>query len=173
MENLKYKIADITELDEINQLYRLVIKTTPTWDWNDKYPDIEMIKEDIKNNALFCLKYENKIIGVSFIGDRYNPDFVKNWKDISIKKPARFAKICIHPEYQGKGLGRYLAECILKTIKERGYDGIRVIVAQDNIAAIKLYSSLGFKNCGEYEENDILWFAFELNLTKEKLYEKI
>lgn len=160
---MKYTLAKLNELDEIFDLYKNVIKSTKTWDWNNQYPSKEMVKNDIINQNLVCLKNENKIIAVSFIGDRHNPDPVKVWK-LEMYKPARWARICVHPDYQGKGVGRTFTKHILNDLKNKGYDGIRIIVAQENIAALKLYNHFNFINQGEYIENDIKWFCYELKL---------
>lgn len=158
---MEYKLATINELDEIYDLYRIVIKTTKTWDWNDQYPSKEMVRDDIESKNLVSLKDKDNIIAVSFIGDRYNPDPVKNWK-LDLQKPARWARICVHPDYQGKGIGRIFTENIINDLKIKGYDGIRIIVAQENIAALKLYNHFNFINQGEYIDNNIKWFCYEL-----------
>lgn len=160
---MKYTLAKLDDLDEIFDLYRYVIKTTNTWDWNDQYPSKDMVKDDIENQSLVCLKDEDKIIAVSYIGDRYNPDPVKIWK-LDLHKPARWARICVHPNYQGKGIGKIFTKNIIDDLKNKGYDGIRIIVAQENIAALKLYNHFHFINQGEYFDNNIKWFCYELKL---------
>ena len=160
---MKYTLVVLDELDEVFALYRYVIKTTKTWDWNDQYPSKEMVKDDIINQNLVCLKDGDKIIAVSFIGDRQEADPVKIWK-LKINKPARWARICVHPNYQGKGIGRLFTENIINDLKHKGYDGIRIIVAQENIAALKLYNHFKFINQGEYIDNDIKWLCYELQI---------
>ena len=160
---MKYTLAKLDELDEIFDLYRYVIKTTATWDWSDQYPSRELVKDDIESQSLVCLKDEDKIIAVAYIGERYNPDPVKIWK-LNLHKPARWSRICVHPDYQGKGMGKIFVKNIIKDLKNKGYDGIRIIVAQENIAALKLYNHFHFINQGEYFDHDIKWFCYELKL---------
>lgn len=44
---MEYRVIKINELDKANELYRYVIKFCKTWDWNENYPSLKMIEEDI------------------------------------------------------------------------------------------------------------------------------
>lgn len=48
------------------------------------------------------------------------------------------------PEYQGRGLGRYLLACALRRLRERDADAAAIYVDQSNEAAVALYTSSGF-----------------------------
>jgi mycothiol synthase len=48
------------------------------------------------------------------------------------------------PEYQGRGLGRYLLSSALRRLREREADAAAIYVDQSNDAAVALYNSAGF-----------------------------
>ena len=56
--------------------------------------------------------------------------------------------ICIHPDKQGKGLGRILVEFMLDRAKARNVRTIFLEVRASNLAAYELYMSLGFNEIG-------------------------
>lgn len=56
----------------------------------------------------------------------------------------------ILPEYQGKGLSKYLLEESLEYVKETGYQ-VKLEVHRKNKVAIKLYKKYGFKYLGDYK----------------------
>ncbi len=56
----------------------------------------------------------------------------------------------ILPEYQGRGLSKYLLEETLKYVKESGHQ-VKLEVHSSNATAIHLYKKYGFKYLGEYE----------------------
>lgn len=82
--------------------------------------------------------------------------------------------VAVHPDYQGKGLGKKLFQTLLDEIQFNRPDILRVelIARESNSRAIQLYEKLGFKIEGRFEnricngknsfEADIpmAWFPF-------------
>ena len=56
--------------------------------------------------------------------------------------------IAVHPDYQGRGIGRQLMEAVDALGRAGDYKRISLEVRQDNDIACKLYLSLGFKAVG-------------------------
>jgi len=164
---VKYRPTQTNDLDEIHQLYSDVIANSQTWGWDKHYPSKEMIQKDIESHELYCVEVNKQIIAVCQAGKIKDPNEVKNWQDKSIKNPGAFARITVHLDWRGKGIGKYLTQHILNTLYEHGFDGVRIKVAKDNLVARKLYDSLGFNNCGEVRLWDIDWLAYEKSLGKE------
>ncbi|MHC4985363.1 MAG: GNAT family N-acetyltransferase, partial [Planctomycetota bacterium] len=78
--------------------------------------------------------------------------------------------IGIHQTLLGKGLGRELMVALLNTAERQADLGeIRLTCVQDNVAAIELYTSLGFEKTREFiEETDGLpYFAMRKVLRPE------
>lgn len=61
---------------------------------------------------------------------------------------AHILNICIDPEYQGKGLGRYLLGHLVKRSNRTDVDMILLEVRRSNNAAQQLYLSEGFHELG-------------------------
>jgi len=61
--------------------------------------------------------------------------------------------VAVHPDYQGKGLGRQLFQTLLDDIQFNRPDILRVelIARESNSKAIQLYEKLGFKIEGRFE----------------------
>lgn len=55
------------------------------------------------------------------------------------------AGIAIHPDFQGKGLGRALLAAVLGELAALGYARCQLLVATDNERAFSLYRKTGFK----------------------------
>lgn len=60
------------------------------------------------------------------------------------------------PEYRGQGLSRDFLLTIIEKAKERGIDRIFLEVNADNISAVNLYRSIGFKE----EQNTCTWLYY-------------
>ena len=53
-------------------------------------------------------------------------------------------EICVHPDFQGQGLGRQLLAHYIEQGKERGFMSCWLEVRESNTAAHKLYQSMDF-----------------------------
>lgn len=56
------------------------------------------------------------------------------------------AELYITPARRGQGLGRELMEAVLRTARDRGADSMDIGVDEPDVAARRLYESLGFSN---------------------------
>ncbi|MCR5558829.1 MAG: ribosomal protein S18-alanine N-acetyltransferase [Schwartzia sp.] len=78
---------------------------------------------------------------------------------------AQITNVAIAPEYRGKGVGKKLMAELIKASIERGAVRMTLEVRPSNAAAIALYTSFGFKDCGRrpgyYQDNGedaiIMW----------------
>jgi len=79
--------------------------------------------------------------------------------------------LCVRPESQGIGIGRYMLEHILSVIHHYGCHLILLEVRPSNQAAIMLYRSFGFEQIGRRKEyypspggrEDALVFALDIS----------
>jgi len=78
-------------------------------------------------------------------------------------------RLFLRPQFRGKGLGRQLAEAIIREAKQIGYERMRLDTLPPRMNdAIALYRSLGFKEIGAYYDNPVPGLKFmELDLVSE------
>lgn len=62
--------------------------------------------------------------------------------------------IAVHPDFQGKGVGKALFSAFLEEVTNSRPDILRVelISRESNVKAIRFYESLGFKQEGRFEQ---------------------
>lgn len=61
---------------------------------------------------------------------------------------AHILNICVDPEYQGKGLGRYLLRYLIRKSRQTDVDMVMLEVRRSNVSAQQLYHSEGFHELG-------------------------
>ncbi len=76
---------------------------------------------------------------------------------------ARILSVAVHPDYQGKGVGRKLLEAGLRYLRNKGVRAVRLEVRPDNAAARHLYEKAGFQPRGEYADSQGRWLIMVLN----------
>jgi ribosomal protein S18 acetylase RimI-like enzyme len=64
-------------------------------------------------------------------------------------------RLYLRPKYRGVGLGRKLAEKIIKEAERIGYSSIRLDTLKKLKEAMGLYESLGFKRVDPYYDNPL------------------
>lgn len=60
--------------------------------------------------------------------------------------------ICVHPNYQGQGIGKAITCYAIKLSKEKKAEKIMLKVYKENIPAYELYKKIGFDFTGETED---------------------
>jgi len=84
---------------------------------------------------------------------------------------AQILNLCVHPDWQGCGYGRYLLEHLLDLARQKEVKSVFLEVRFSNEAAIHLYHQTGFNQIGvrkryypngEKGREDALIFAMEL-----------
>jgi ribosomal protein S18 acetylase RimI-like enzyme len=70
----------------------------------------------------------------------------------SLKHTFSELTVAVHPEAQGKGLGRALFEAFLETVRTKhpGIQRVELICRESNKGGLKLYESLGFIREGRF-----------------------
>ncbi len=75
-------------------------------------------------------------------------------------------RLYVKPDYRGQKIGRLLAQTVIRTARELGYERMRLDTIPSMKQANMLYKALGFKEIEPYRFNPIEGAAFfELNLT--------
>ncbi|MDR0909603.1 MAG: GNAT family N-acetyltransferase [Spirochaetaceae bacterium] len=156
MNGYTFLLGTHDDIPEIVSIYHSLIGT-PGCTWDLDYPSKETAENDINNKWLYVLKKNGNIIGVASAGDF---DELENLK-WTPKKPCELARIGVIPIMQKQGIGSIILQNIIKTMKEKGFDGIRIIVSPTNPAALAFYEKNGFNRCGETHKFDKDWFCYE------------
>lgn len=145
------KITQIDSREEISNIYEQ--------SWKYAYKDI--IPQDFLDSipvGQWCRAFDNperytlvmldgdKIIGTSsYCKSRF--DNYRDWGEI--------ISIYFLPEYMGKGYGKSLLEQAVAELKNMGFKTIFLRVLEDNHRARRFYEKCGFKNSGEYYDDNI------------------
>ena len=162
LNNLEFKLAEKTELNEIINFYHSFIGTSGCT-WHLDYPNEEIVRNDIDSQSLYTLRdKENTLVAVAAAG-KSDELLELEW---SLKKPCDLARIGVALALQGQGFGTIMLKQVINAVAERGFDGIRMLVNKNNPAALALYNKNGFRKCGETRMYDRDFFCYEMNFNK-------
>jgi predicted GNAT family N-acyltransferase len=156
--------ADICSIMNIIRQAQAYFREHGINQWQDNYPNPEIIKNDIDNKNGYVLLKDNIIIGtaaVSFDGEK-NYDSIYNGKWLSSGKYAVIHRIAIENSFKGSGLSSELLKNIEKMCLNKDVHSIKVDTHKENISMQKFLQKNGFQYCGTiYLEDGNPRIAFE------------
>jgi len=131
---------------EILSLYRLAAQDEHSH-WNEEYPAMEEIEFDLSQDGLFVLRQAGRIIAaVSKIAHDDLDDEPLGWSD---GKSCVLARLCVHPEYRGRGIGEWMVRAAMDKSAGQGLEWMRLLADEHNGAARRIYEKIGFVQKGE------------------------
>ena len=147
MENEKFiievpKVIDLDVIDKIAvQVHDCHVEWRPDiFEHTDCIIDEEELVRLIKNNGIFFIKKENKIVGYVLLSSKEGK---KN--GYKFRKQLVIEAMGIDKEFRNQGIGTRLLEFVKKYAKENGFTELRLTVNEENENAIHLYEKVGFK----------------------------
>jgi ribosomal protein S18 acetylase RimI-like enzyme len=160
-----FRKAVLTDENDIPSLYKAVKekgKIDGTSDWDEDYPNQEILREDLKNELAYVLTSASKIIAAITMIEEDEPDIQSlSW----VKAKACFlVRLCVSPEYQGKGIGEKMMRYISEYAKEKGFEATHHLAAKVNEAANRLYKRMGYRSLGLIHVYDTDFNAYEMLL---------
>jgi len=131
------------------------------YQWDDQYPNIEIITDDVNAGTLFKISVKKRIAGVIVLNEQYFPQYNDlEWED----KEGKFMivhRLCVHPDYQGQGYSQKLMHFAEEHTKKNGYSSIRLDTFMSNQRALALYDSLSYRRVGTVIFRKGLFQCFE------------
>jgi ribosomal protein S18 acetylase RimI-like enzyme len=158
----KAKKADFNKIIDLYNSARNTGKMNGTCAWDEDYPNIDILEDDLKNNNIYALEDNGKLISVITMIENVEIDISPHkWR---YTDSCFLVRLCVDPEYQGKGIGEIMMINIGKEAKEIGYKGTHHLAAVSNRAANRLYERMGYENKGNTKLEDEEYYAYEIEL---------
>lgn len=167
MEFRKTAKTDIKDIMNIISQAQDYFKEQGIDQWQNNYPSVETINNDIANKHSYVLLKDNNIVAtaaVSFDGEKtYDTIYEGQW--ISNNEFAVIHRIAVHSDYKGLGLSSEIMKNVEKLCLDTGVYSIKVDTHEENLSMQKLLKKNNFKYCGIiYLEDGNKRIAFEKTL---------
>ena len=118
--------------------------------WQDGYPNEEVISQDIKSGNSYVLVEDEKVIGAAYIIAGHEPsyDYIEGGQWLNDHLYVVVHRIAVRKDYKGKGIARYMMEFAEKIAMEHQLKDIRIDTHHDNIPMRTFLAKLGYHACG-------------------------
>jgi ribosomal protein S18 acetylase RimI-like enzyme len=158
--------AKISDLKEIMEMYKSCVKgmiASGVDQWDDTYPDIETISQDLEKQSYYVAEEKEKIIGGINIDQNQDSTYLDiNWGD----KSDSFLvvhRLGVKEEFWNKKIGKDLMIFAENRVIEKGLKSIRLDTYSGNPKAMEFYRRLGYRELGSInlKPNKNEYYCFE------------
>jgi GNAT superfamily N-acetyltransferase len=118
--------------------------------WQDGYPNPEVVTQDIEKGVGYVLTLEKKIIAYSAILINDEPEYANlKGKWITNGDFIVFHRIAVAESFLGKGVAKALFSAIEEFARQNHIYSIKADTNYDNAAMLALFEKTGYVYCGE------------------------
>ncbi len=115
--------------------------------WDESYPTMREIKQDLQTNNLYVLTENGRIAGALSVMPENEMDTLDVWR-MCDGTQAEIARIVVGEDFRGRGLAGIMVDSITEILRERGYRAIHISAAVGNLPALATYKKRGFEIMG-------------------------
>ena len=134
--------------------------------WQDGYPNISVVKNDLQKEAGYVLTDNDLIIGYASIVFNDEPAYSElNGTWLTTGHFAVLHRLALSEDSLGKGLAKKIMLYAEEVAAANNIFSIKVDTNFDNIPMLKIFEKLGYIYCGEVEFRGSKRKAFEKILT--------
>jgi RimJ/RimL family protein N-acetyltransferase len=156
--------TDINNIMNIIKQAQVYFKEQGINQWQDNYPNIETIRNDIMDKNGYVLLKDNNIVvtvAVSFDKEKtYDSIYDGEW--ISNNEYAVIHRMAVDNNYKGLGLSSQIIKNTEQLCLNKGVHSIKVDTHEENLSMQKLLKKNKFQYCGIiYLEDKSKRIAFE------------
>ena len=153
-----------SDLDTVRHFYR-DLAGTEFCAWTDIYPGEPELQSDFSRDSLFCIRDDvsGEIAGLVSIDDDPEVESIVCWSE-ELQPSAEISRLGVAEKYQNRGIARELLAGAMEELRRRGCKSAHMLVAKDNVKALRSYQKLTFVKVGEYVLQGHDYWCYEKKL---------
>lgn len=140
--------------------------------WNESYPSLEKLQQDINHKELYVLEEHSLIKGIIVLSDIMDEEYVPvSWLTPS-EKNLYIHRLATHPDSWGKGYGKHLMDFAEEFSRKLDYTSIRLDTFSLNKRNQKFYEARGYHKLEDIyfpKQSAAPFHCYELVLEKNSL----
>lgn len=156
-------VEDMSRIMELIGQAKRYLNSLGTDQWQDGYPDEDVIRGDLAEENGYVLREAGRIIGyfcVSFEGEPCYETIEGRWK--SDRPYGVVHRMAVDDACKGRGLSRQMLQYAETLCLGRGVRSIRIDTHRDNPVMRRIVEKLGYEYCG------VVWYGHGSRIAFEK-----
>lgn len=135
--------------------------------WDELYPDISDVTNDVSECCIFVGEHNGKIISVYTLNRKYDEEYENGLWKYPKDSCAVIHRLCVDPRLQHSGIGILTMQHIEKTAMDEKIKSLRLDVFSKNPYAIRLYQKLNYSIVGFAKFRKGKFYLMEKEIGKE------
>ncbi len=149
MEIRRSKISDLHEIKRLTESCAVAMQERGIFQWNEHYPSLEKLENDITSEELFVLIHDDRISGMIVLTAHMDEEYIPIEWLTSNNSNLYIHRLAIAPEYWGKGLGQKMMEFAEEFARKNDYSSIRLDTFSQNKRNQNFYEARCYKKLGD------------------------
>jgi len=166
--NYNFRKATTTEIPQIWSIIQQAIirrKNDGSKQWQDGYPNEEVIQKDIEKGVGYVLTENEEIAGYAAVLFNDEPAYHElKGKWLTDGDFVVVHRLAVADSHAGKGLAQKMMQSIEDVGKQNSIFSIKVDTNFDNLPMLRIFEKLGYTYCGEVTFRGGTRKAFEKRL---------
>lgn len=147
--------CDMSHFDAVAEMYaravRKLERTVNYPKWSEAHPSRAYIAEAIRCGNQFACIQNGAVLGAAVLSEdpegSYDPG---HWsRTLQQGDFLVIHVLAVDPAFERRGIGGFLVDQSIAYARAQGYAALRLDVVPENIPAVKLYLSRGFRSAGK------------------------
>lgn len=160
------KKAQRTDLLSIFNLLQAVaadMRANGIYQWNDNYPTLKHVEEDLKTGALYVGLIAEKMVGAICLDENQSPEYANIPWQFTDGRIMVIHRLAVSPDFQKQGIGKALMDFALNHAIANNYTAIRLDAYSKNERTLKFYRNRNYHQRGEifFPYRDDPFYCFE------------
>jgi len=160
-----FRLAREEDLDQIWGILNDAIrrrKEEGSNQWQDGYPNPEVVRADIAKDSGYVLTDGDTIVGYCAILINDEPEYANlrgNW--LTEGDFVLYHRVAVSDKYLGRGLAQEMLKHVEEYAREHGIRSVKADTNFDNLGMLRIFEKLGYAYCGEVSFRGSSRKAFE------------
>lgn len=151
--NMEFRIATVSDIDKIMGIIgqaKEYLRNKGVDQWQDNYPNIDIIKNDIEKGIGYVLEKNGQVVATVAISfnDEKTYEKIYDGKWITENDYAVVHRIAVDNNYKGQRISTEILARIEEMCSKMNIHSIKVDTHKHNESMRKMLSNNGFKYCG-------------------------
>jgi len=140
---------DLPQIKKLTEACALAMQERGIFQWNEHYPSLEKLQNDIERGELYVLVEEGLIKGIVVLSDHMDEEYIPIAWLTPNSRNLYIHRLATHPSHWGEGYGQKLMDFAESHARKHNYISVRLDTFSQNKRNQKFYKSRGYIKLGD------------------------
>lgn len=142
-------LSDLPKIKRLTESCAVAMQEKGIFQWNENYPSLEKLEQDIIREELYILKQEAAILGIIVLTPIMDEEYVPIEWLTSSGNNLYIHRLAVHPSASGRGYGQQLMDFAEEYARRKGFDSVRLDTFSQNQRNQRFYEARGYQRLGD------------------------